>query len=373
MALADFIFYYPVYAVLFAQHGLSTSQISSLFVIWSATAVLLEVPSGALADVVSRRVLLVASALLSGGGFAAWTLFPSYPAFAVGFVLWGVGSSLSSGTYEAYVYDELVAHDAVRSYQRIIARGRAGSFVLNLAATLLAAVLLPLGGFALVGWASVATCVVQAAVALSLPTPTRARSTRTTGYVGMLRSGLREARHSVPVRGAVLVAALLPGFLAFDEYFPLLATDLGSPTDVVPLLIALTVAAQAVGAALAERARAGVIVPSLVLAAVLLGAGALSAHPAGFVPIAVGYGLLQLTIVIAETRLQDLIEGDARATVTSVAGLLSELFAILLFVGFAVGAIWLSVTVLVAALAGWLLLLAALLPRWLPSTRRLPR
>ena len=51
--------FYALYAVLFADHGLTVAQISSLFAIWSLTGFLLEVPSGALADIVSRRGLLM--------------------------------------------------------------------------------------------------------------------------------------------------------------------------------------------------------------------------------------------------------------------------------------------------------------------------
>ena len=56
--LDDFVLLYPVYALLFSDTGLSLWQISSLFALWSITGVLLEVPSGAWADAVSRRTLL---------------------------------------------------------------------------------------------------------------------------------------------------------------------------------------------------------------------------------------------------------------------------------------------------------------------------
>jgi len=53
-ALRELIPVFPVYALLFTDAGLSTGQVSSLFIIWSATHVLLEVPSGAWADTVAR-------------------------------------------------------------------------------------------------------------------------------------------------------------------------------------------------------------------------------------------------------------------------------------------------------------------------------
>jgi MFS family permease len=63
--LDDLVLLYPVYTLLFSDSGLSVWQISSLFVIWSVSSILFEVPSGAIADSTSRRRLLVIGPLLS--------------------------------------------------------------------------------------------------------------------------------------------------------------------------------------------------------------------------------------------------------------------------------------------------------------------
>lgn len=373
---------YPLYQLLFADHGLSATQISTLFIIWSTTAFVLEVPSGAWADTFSRRRLLVLAALLTGAGYAAWVLFPSYAGFAAGFILWGAGSALASGTFEAFAYDELAARGATDRYAGLIGRATSASFVLNLAATALAAPLFAAGGYLLVGWISVLVCVAQAAVALSLPEATPVATADETlpseagvvgRYLAMLRSGITEVATTRVVRNAVILVAVMSGFLAFDEYFPLLARDVGASTTIVPLLIAVTVAAQAVGSALAGpayRLRSGPIALSLAAAAGLIAFGSLSGTTAGFVPIAAGYGVMQLVIVVADARLQDAITGPARATVTSVSGLFSEVFAVTIYAGFALGGIWFGVPVLVAALTVPLLVTALLLPRWLPHRVR---
>jgi MFS family permease len=71
-ALHEFIPLYPLYGLLFTDHGLSAAEISTLFIIWSTTTFLLEVPSGAWADTYSRRRLLILGALIGGLGFASW-------------------------------------------------------------------------------------------------------------------------------------------------------------------------------------------------------------------------------------------------------------------------------------------------------------
>ncbi|MEO6509654.1 MAG: MFS transporter [Nocardioides sp.] len=378
-ALRELIPVFPVYALLFTDAGLSTSQVSTLLVIWSATHVVLEIPSGAWADTVSRRRLLVLAAALYGGCFALWSAVSTYAAFAAGFVLWGLSSSLVSGTYEAYVYDHLHAQRRTDSYRKLIAAGQTGALVLNLVATAAAAPIVAAWGLTGAGWVSVAVCVAAAVLALWLPEdaarshvdPDADAEDPDLSYLGMLRAGLRESLHPSVAR-AVLLAAGVPAFLAFDEYFGLLARDLDVSLTVIPLLVALTVAAQAVGSALAPLLPMHRLGPVVVIAGLLVAAGAAVRQPAGFVAVAVGYGALQAAIVVAETDLQDRIHGAARATVTSVSGLLSDVGAIALYAFVAVGSGRASMAALVTVLALVVVALGLVGARAYPATWRKP-
>jgi MFS family permease len=372
---------YSVYALLFADHGVGSAQLSLLFIIWSVTSFVLEVPSGAWADSFDRRHLLVLSAVVYAAGFATWMLWQTFTGFATGFVLWGLSSALMSGTFESLVYDELVERESAGTYPTLIGWAHSTAMVGNLAATGLAAVLLHAGGYALVGWTSVALCGVQAALAATLPVsiparrPGRAEPLVETGraasrYVEMLRAGLTESRHHPGVRRVLLLASAMVGLTAYDEYFPLVARAHGVHTADIPLLIAITVAGQAVGTALVGRTArlpARSVGAVLGIGAVLVSLGALVTPYAGFVAIAVGYGLLNNAMLVGETRLQDTIAGPARATVTSVLGLLEEVVALAVYGGFAVGSQVLGFPPLVALLAVPVLLIAAAVARWLPA------
>ena len=59
--LTEFMLGYAVYAVWFQLGGLGVWEIALLFAIWSALAVVFELPSGALSDHFDRRWLLVAA------------------------------------------------------------------------------------------------------------------------------------------------------------------------------------------------------------------------------------------------------------------------------------------------------------------------
>jgi MFS family permease len=370
LALVDeFVPLYPVYALLFADAGLSAAQISALFAVWSLAGFVLEVPSGALADRVSRRHLLAASALLRAAGFALWLVWPSFTGFAIGFLLWGVSGAFTSGTWEALVYDELAAVGASDRYVTVIGRAELVQVLGVLGGTAAAAPLVALGGFQAAGWVSVAICVLAAALPLTLPARhivLSADGTGFRGYVRTLRAGLAEAATHPAVRRLLLAAALLGGFDAVDEYLPLLTREFGASPAAAPLLLLAPYAALAAGAAVADRA--ATLSPrgtALLTAAgaVTFAAGVLAGHPAGFVAIAAGYGTLTCLSLVAGARLQDAITGP-RATVTSVSGFGAETTALALFAVVGAGSARADLPILLAATTVPILLLAAVLPRW---------
>src|SRR3954468_7906594 len=383
-ASRDLVPLYSIYSLLFADHGISASHISLLLIIWSATSFVFEVPSGAWADSFDRRHLLVVSAFVYAAGFATWMTWQTFSGFALGFVCWGLSSALMSGTFESLVYDELVERAAPDRYPWLIGWAQSTAMLANLAATVLAAPLLAAGGYPLVGWASVAICGGQALLAATLPvsaaarrpshdTPLAETERATSRYLAMLRAGLAESRHHPDVRRVLLLASAMVGLTAYDEYFPLVARSHGVTTADIPLLVAITVAGQVIGTALVGRTSrlpARAVGALLGGGAVLVSLGALVTAYVGFVGIGIGYGMLNNAMLVGETRLQDAITGPARATVTSVLGVLEEVVALLVYAAFVVGSHVLGFPALVALLAVPVLVVAALVARHLPPAGR---
>jgi MFS family permease len=341
--LDDFVLLYPVYAVLFADAGLSAAEISSLFVLWSVTSFFVEVPSGLWADVFSRRRLLMLAPVLTAAGFAMWTFLPSYPFFALGFVLWGAGSSVRSGTLQALVYDELDRMGATDAYGRLMGRSQAIGTTAVMVATALASPVMHAGGYRAVGIVSVVATLLGVPVGWSLP-ETRTRRERGDdgpGFAEVLRSGLAEVRRAPAVRRCLLVVALVSGVDALDEYVPLLAQGTGVGTATVPLLVLLVSAGVTAGGWLGGRGLRWTA-PAVAVGAGCLAAGAMSGTPAGIVPVAIAFGVFQWAMVTADIRLQEHISDTARATVTSIAGFGVEIVAVLTFAGYALGSSWIG-------------------------------
>jgi MFS family permease len=319
---------------------LSVAQVSALFAIWSAVAMLTEVPSGALADRFSRRSCLVAAGVLQACGYAAWVLLPGFPGFALGFVLWGFGGSLVSGAKEALLYDGLDAAGAAEHYARVAGWVAAMELVAQLPAALAATWLFVAGGFPLVGWVSVGTCLAAAGVAATLPEPPHRDVGGGIGYVETLRTGLADAGRTPGLRPVLLAVAVLAAYDAVEEYFPLLLADWGIPPAAVPLAGVPIVLGGTAGAALggvAARLPAWLLGTVLAAAMVLLGGAGLAGHPAGVVAVAAFYGGYRAMLVVLDARLQERVTSATRATVTSVAGLGTELATFGVYAAWAVG------------------------------------
>jgi MFS family permease len=343
-ALSELVPYYPLYALLFLDTGMSEAQVSFLFALWSITAFLTEVPAGALADRWSRRKVLAVAGALQAVAFAVWTATPGFGAFAAGFVVWGVSGALVSGTSEALVHDALAAVGAEESYARINGWMVAVELVIQAPTALAASALFALGGYDLVGWVSAGVCVAAGLLALRFPEAPRVQE----DDEGSMRSGVAEALRGPALRLAVLAAALVGGLDAVEEYFPIVAGDHGVPADAVPLAVLCITLAGAAGAVVGPRLHRFPAPLVLTAAGVSLAVAAVVPGPAAIVPAAVFYGLYLAVLVVAEARLQHRITGPYRATITSVAGLGIELSSLLVFAAWARGGA-VAVAVLVLA------------------------
>ena len=119
-------FYYPVFTILFLDFGLTLDQFALLNAAWAAAIVLLEVPSGALADTFGRRNLLIVTGVLMVIEIALLCFVPLgntdllFMVFLVNRVLSGAAEAAASGADEAIAYDTLKAEGNAADWPRVL-------------------------------------------------------------------------------------------------------------------------------------------------------------------------------------------------------------------------------------------------------------
>ena len=132
-------FYYPVFTIMFLDYGLSLEQFAILNTVWALTIVGLEVPSGALADLFGRRILLLLASSLMVLEMALLCTVPLgrssvvFVAFLLNRILSGAAEAAASGADEALAFDSLKqagVHDAWPQVLEVVHRTQAIGFVI---------------------------------------------------------------------------------------------------------------------------------------------------------------------------------------------------------------------------------------------------
>jgi MFS family permease len=345
--LDDLILIYPVYAIMMLGHGVNEFELSVLFVIWALASFAFEIPSGVVADKVDRRYYIFAGSLAGAAGFLSWWLWPTFSGFALGFVLWSLGSAIHSGTQQSLLYDVLSEQCRTSDFARIYGRGKAASSVAVLLAMALGGFLAQNGYDGVLLLSALAPFASGALVIGFIREPARSH----TAPEGEEQAPpFSEALASLQRQPRLRLTAMM--FIAFvglagvmDEYIgPLLKEELAMSLGTVGLIYGGVLGFRALGNAAAHRLGSVplktvgwvsgishlVLVVGLPLGVTMGVAWLLAAFCAYFTAM----GAVE---VLLETGLQDEIDVSARATITSVAGAGLEIWVTGLFL--AIGAL----------------------------------
>jgi MFS family permease len=336
--LDDLVFIYPLYTLMFMDAGLSPAQVSILLFVWAGTAFVLEVPSGALADKYSRKWLLVIAQLIRIAGYLVWLVFPSFWGFLIGFVLWGVKSAFTSGTLEAFVYDELKKENAEQRYAEVIGRTTSMQLLGVVCASAGASLMADLG-YGSVILISLVSLLLSATVLLTIPSVKAVESTGELNYFATLKLGVKTAVSDKALFALITFASLvvvLPG--ALDEYWPVWSREVGLSNSNFAIFLGVISLVQAAASMLAYKFK-GVSMRMLyflflINALILLAAG-LVYNLLSLALLVMFAGSFMIYEVLLDSKLQDQIDSKVRATVTSVRGFMIEILAlaVYLFVG----------------------------------------
>lgn len=103
-----FMLLIPVIVVYYNAHGLSMQDVMVLQALFSATMVIVEVPSGYFSDVLGRRRTMIIGSTLWTAGWLYYCVAHDFASFLTAELMLGVGISFISGTDAAMLYDTLL-------------------------------------------------------------------------------------------------------------------------------------------------------------------------------------------------------------------------------------------------------------------------
>lgn len=134
----------PVIVLFYQDSGMGMHDIFLLKSIYSVAVVVMEIPSGWMADVWGRKKTLIAGSILASAGFLIYSFSFGFWAFAIAEIILGVGHSFVSGADSALLYDSLKStgkqNRYIREEGRITSAGNFAEAIAGIAGGFLAAI-----------------------------------------------------------------------------------------------------------------------------------------------------------------------------------------------------------------------------------------
>ena len=117
-----------------AIYRVQTADLNPLQLVLVGTALelsvfIFEVPTGVVADVVSRRLSVIVGYALIGAGFILEGSLPLFGSIILAQVIWGLGYTFTSGAEDAWLADEIGEERLTQTYLRASQLGRGGSLL----------------------------------------------------------------------------------------------------------------------------------------------------------------------------------------------------------------------------------------------------
>ena len=165
-----FMLFMPYIIPFYQENGLDMHQIMVLQAIYSVSIVVLEIPSGYIADVIGRRRTLILGVILGTIGMSIYSISYGFLGFLVAELILGFGQSFVSGADSALLYDSLLDNQKEKEYikyeGRMVSIGNVAEAFAGIAGGLLALISLRTNYYVQTG---VAFLSVPAAILLIEP------------------------------------------------------------------------------------------------------------------------------------------------------------------------------------------------------------
>jgi len=112
-------FFIPVMVLFYQDKGLTMTEIMLLQSVYAMWIVILEIPTGYLADMYSRKKVLIYASVFWLLGMVIYSFAGSFYDFILWELVLAISISLSSGAFSAFVYDTLIELKKEHNFKKI--------------------------------------------------------------------------------------------------------------------------------------------------------------------------------------------------------------------------------------------------------------
>ncbi len=367
------IFAYIIERLFGVERGLSIQDMVWVEITYGVVYVLLEVPTGAIADRWSRRNLLIGAAFFVF--FEMWFLVfaEGLSLFLASSVSAAIAGVLVSGTFNALLYDSLKADGLAHTYEKTKARINFIDATAGISGALVGSLVAARYGLTAPYVLSLGSVVIGFLFALTIKDPPIRTSTGEVGFWKHMTGAAKFAFGHAQLRSVILFAAIVASAWVYvDEYWQLYASAVAFPVILFGLYGVSHQGGAALSSLFVDRFKERLTYrhafgAGLVISIACITFAALIHSPWSLIPLLVMNAAFYVLEPLWSGFLHHRTPSEMRATVESVQSLVLHVAGAL--VGLAFG--WIATRWSIFAGFGFLAaVLAAYLPYYLLTSRR---
>lgn len=332
--LIGLVFWYGIEKLFMQSIGIDAVGVGIATAVFIGMNLLLDIPSGMIADRWSRKgVLLVATLALALSTLVLGTA-SSFSVYIIGYILYSVYLVSTSGTYQAITYDSLHEKGLSAQYSKVMGRAFAlflvGAGTANLASGFIASNIDYRAAF----FISLVPCVLNVLVLLTIKEPAFHKAEQKEQFLRQIFSASKLMMGNLLLRSlAIIMVSLSVMDLFKDDFGQLYILRYIDKAELLGILWAVFAFAWALGSLIAHRMRA--YLHWLVVAAAV-----------PFIGMALTDTWIGLVLFLAhsvpaaalanqiETRVQEATPSSVRASILSVLSSFGRFVAVPASVGF---------------------------------------
>jgi len=214
-------------ALFYADSGMSASAVGIITVVAIVVGIIFEVPSGLVADKYSRKYVIIASNSCTILSWIIWFFNKDFTAFVIGACLMGLAISLRSGTYDAFIYDELKAIKREKDFLKVRGRLSFLCFFAITIASVLASFLIKYG-YNVVLFFGLCSSIFSTIILWSIKDVKRSKEIKQSNYFGILKDGVSVCFQNKELLKVLFIFAFIFSSMnGLYKYIQLLFKDVG--------------------------------------------------------------------------------------------------------------------------------------------------
>jgi MFS family permease len=210
----------PIFAIYFLERGISLTAFMVLMATLNLSSIASELPTGLFADRFSRKWSISVGALMGCVGVIILIFAANYAVFMLGFVIIGIGAAFASGADIALFYDSIKGAGLEGKSRTLLGRSLAIENISMVCGTLITGAIAGRVGLTGPFWASAASLLTAAAIAMwfvepeierAVPSSARPESyrDRVRDYFRRLRATVQTITHNPELVGLVVAYVVM--------------------------------------------------------------------------------------------------------------------------------------------------------------------